>query len=199
MTADTSRRETTVLVTLHLNVATRVSPLIRLQALGMEPSAMMPDMATAAHSASVSQADRHAWMLVVGPAVLDMPMVTPAVSFQKVYDPEARAFALVVLVAVVSPVTTALKATTSPLQEGGDGQGSSAWGMSVESCGDMCSSNWIVNGVWPQVHWFSYEPLSSTSSKQSEPLKQQSQTSTSISITHFDDGLAAFLKHSLLS
>jgi hypothetical protein len=39
-----------------------------------------------------------------------MPMVAPAVSFQKVYDPEARAFAFEVfmLVALVSPVTTAL-------------------------------------------------------------------------------------------
>jgi hypothetical protein len=67
-------------------------------------------------------------MLVVGPAVLDRPMPTPAVSFQKVYDPEARALAFVVfmLVAVVSPVIMALKATTSPLQDGEGGQGSSS-------------------------------------------------------------------------
>jgi hypothetical protein len=53
-------------------------------------------------------------------------MAAPAASFQKVYDPEARALAFEVfmLLAVVSPVTTALKATTSPLQEGGEGQGS---------------------------------------------------------------------------
>ncbi len=74
----------TVFVTLRLNCATVLSPLMSLQLLMPEAREdWTPVMATAAHAGWLSQADRQSEPLLIGPSEEEVP--TPAaVSFQKV-------------------------------------------------------------------------------------------------------------------